>query len=98
MSRFSYIHQMFDGNMKVALPPNADLLFPISKGIIYFCYLIPVPLLCIWSLGERKLIILKFKYLQTERSLTWTNVQYSAILDLGLERAGVVSFVVLCGD
>ena len=94
LSRFSYIYQMFDGNKNVALPPNADLFSPISKGIIYFCYLILVPLLCIRSLGERKLIILKFKYLQTERSLTWTNVQYSAILDLELERAGVVSLVV----
>ena len=87
---------------KLHCPLMQIYFFPISKGTVYFGYPIPVSLLCIRNLGERKLIILffyfliilKFKYLQTERSLTWTNVQYSAILDLELERAEVVSFVV----
>ena len=59
---------MFDGNRKVALPPNADLFFPISKGTVYFGYPIPVSLLCIRNLGETKLIILKFKYLRRKES------------------------------
>ena len=76
---------------KLCYPPKQTYSFPFQRAQFILVIPIPVPQLYVRSLEERQLIILKFKYLQTKRSLIWTNIYHSAILGCELDGVEVVS-------